>query len=74
MLEGTSKDDLDSAADFFSTLGSETRKRKQPPPVPDPDKVRATLIEPVSLTKLLRSTDEDQLKGIEYTAEGREVA
>lgn len=49
MLEGTSKDDLDSAADFFSTLGGETR-RKQPPPVPDPDKVEATPIKLVSLT------------------------
>lgn len=49
MLEGTSKDDLDSAVDFFSTLGGETRKRKQPPPPPDPDKVQAMLIKPLLL-------------------------
>ena len=44
MLEGTSRDDdLDSSADFFSTLGGETRKKKQPPPPPDPDTVRGIL-------------------------------
>lgn len=42
MLEGTSKDDLESAADFFSTLGGETRRRKQQPPPLDPDKVYPT--------------------------------
>jgi len=46
MLEGTSKDDLDSSADFFSTLGGETRKRKQPPPPPDPDNVREVSLRP----------------------------
>jgi hypothetical protein len=39
MLEGTSKGDPDSGADFFSMLGGETRKKRQPPPVLDPDKV-----------------------------------
>lgn len=44
MLEGTSRDDdLDSSADFFSTLGGETRKKKQPPPPPDPDTVRGVM-------------------------------
>jgi len=53
MLEGTSKDDLDSSADFFSTLGGETRKKKQPPPAPDPDKVWETLIKPLLLAEAL---------------------
>lgn len=44
MLEGSSKDDLDSGLDFFSTLGGETRKKNQPPPASDPDKVFYTLI------------------------------
>ena len=52
MLEGTSKDDLDSSADFFSTLGGETRK-KQPSSAPDPDKVRETLIKPLLLAEVL---------------------
>lgn len=51
MLEGTSKDDLDSSADFFSTLGGETRKRKQPPPALDPDKVWESLIKPLLLAE-----------------------
>jgi len=50
MLEGSSKDDLDSGADFFSMLGGETRKKKQPPPPPDPDNVReGSLCHPRSL-------------------------
>lgn len=53
MLEGTSKDDLDSSADFFSTLGGETRKKKQPPPAPDPDKVWETLIKLLLLPEAL---------------------
>ena len=44
MLEGTSKDGLDSGTDFFSALGGETRKKKQPPPPLDPDKVCETTI------------------------------
>lgn len=51
MLEGTSKDDLDSAADFFSMLGGETRKRRQLPLPADPDKVYATSIKLLSLTE-----------------------
>lgn len=51
MLEGTSKDDLDSSADFFSMLGGETRKKKQPPPAPDPDKVCETPTKTLLLTK-----------------------
>jgi len=53
MLEGTSKDDLDSSADFFSTLGGETRKKKQPPPAPDPDKVWEALIKLLLLPEAL---------------------
>jgi hypothetical protein len=46
MLEGSSRDDnLDSASDFFSTLGGETRKKNQPPPASDPDTVRGVLHE-----------------------------
>ena len=52
MLEGTTRDDLDSSADFFSTLGGETRKKKQPPPPPDPDKVCGI---PIKLLPLIHS-------------------
>jgi hypothetical protein len=51
ILEGTSKDDLDSSADFFSMLGGETRKKKQPPPAPDPDNVREIPIRPLLLSE-----------------------
>lgn len=53
LLEGTSKDDLDSSADFFSTLGGETRKKKQPLSAPDPDKVWETLIKLFLLAEAL---------------------
>lgn len=53
MLEGTSQGDLDSGADFFSMLGGETRKKKQPPQPIDPDKVRDTLVNPLLLAELL---------------------
>ena len=71
MLEGTSKDDLDSSADFFSTLGGETRKSKQPPPPPDPDNVCETPIRPPLFAKAF--TDEDKLEGIKHATEGWKV-
>jgi len=53
MLEGTSTGDFDSGTDFFSMLGGETRKKKQPPSALDPDQVFGSLIKPVLFTKIL---------------------
>lgn len=76
MPEETPKDDFDSATDFFSMLGSETRRRKQPPHTPDPDQVweRSLRSNCCCLLRLSLSADEDQLQRVECPAEGREVA
>lgn len=73
MLEGTSKDDLESSADFFSMLGGETRKKKQPPPPPDPDNVCRAALNYIHLLKPSCCIDKDKLKGIEHATEGWKV-
>ena len=52
MLEGTSKGDPDSGTDFFSMLGGETRRKKQPPTALDPDQVLRSLAKSLLFTEV----------------------
>lgn len=74
MLEGTSKGELDTGADFFSMLGGGTGKKRELPPAPDPDKVQKKLIKSLFLLRFSWSVGEYKLKGVEHAIEGREIA